>query len=203
MQQLAFVEQMKHAEMMEFKTRKAPNARNPLLAEETSRSQKRGVMIREPPEKRTLLGGHFVRTEDMCTARKTDLMRITKMREERDRRAEAGIRDDDENDLDKERVSTARSRLAAAQSYAGGGGVANEHSARSARSYGRTPRPRTAGSCRSSSRSIRPEWDDEEEVRDRGGSERTDGAKPMAWALPTSYLTNNLPLVASLIAGGG
>ena len=52
MEQLAFVEQMKHAEMMEFKPRKAPKNRNPLLAEETSRSLKRTVMIRTPPEKR-------------------------------------------------------------------------------------------------------------------------------------------------------
>lgn len=133
-----------NAEMMEMMPRKPANNRNPLLAEETARSQKRSVIVRSAPPKRTLIGGHFVLMEDMCTARRDDVKRRTLLREERERiekerldrymetyrnggtasgrissrgdsRHNNNNNNYNSNQNDSARMSTARSRLEAAQ----------------------------------------------------------------------------------------
>mmetsp|Transcript_16689 Transcript_16689/g.31229 ORF Transcript_16689/g.31229 Transcript_16689/m.31229 type:complete len:488 (+) Transcript_16689:360-1823(+) len=173
-QQMAFVEQMRHAELTDFnaarKLRNYKPSRNPLLAEETARSQKAKVLVRDMPERRTLIGGHFVRMDDMCTARRTDMLKRTKKREEEDardakeflefkeeaRREFEATRREASNQADSARLSTARSRLEAVQ-RASRGEMEPESSSPfvTNRSFGRTPRPQSAAprSTRSTSRS--------------------------------------------------
>ena len=89
--------------------------------------------------------------EDMCTARRTDVLFRTKKREATDAkdkerveelRREARTRSESDNQEDSARLSSNRSKLAAAQSRAGGGGPVTPFV--SSRSFGRTPRPQSA-----------------------------------------------------------
>ena len=93
-QQMAFVEQMRHADLLEWKPRPTRKLRNPLLAEETTRSvlreRKKMEIERVPPEKRVLLGGSFVLKRDLCTERRTDyelrsIKQQAQMKEQEDR----------------------------------------------------------------------------------------------------------------------
>jgi hypothetical protein len=108
----------------------------------------------------------------MCTARRVDFARISHLRSERLRASallDSSIENQDGDESERDRVSTARSRLAEAQKFGGGGGIADEYGTGRG-SKGRTPRPQTAGSYRSTGReSARPEWDGDE---DDGGAGR-------------------------------
>jgi hypothetical protein len=140
-QQMAFQEQMRHADMLEWKPRKVRHPRNPLLAEETSRSvlefRTSREVVRKPPEKRVLLGGTFMLKKDLCTERRDDIERRTVLmeanqkeqderlrehkaavkEEERRRREEAAGNYSNQNDSARgsARLETARSRLEATQ----------------------------------------------------------------------------------------
>ena len=146
-------------------------SRNPLLAEETARSQKAKVLLRKKPPKRTLIGGHFVLMEDMCTARRTDVLARTKKKEEkeaRDREREAELRMEqvtlrENNQNDSARLSTNREKLEAAMRYANEAahGEVEEIPSISGRStgksFGRTPRPQSAAPSYRSSGRANPE----------------------------------------------
>jgi len=73
-QQQAAVEMMKHRELMDFKdlmgNTRPRVGRNPLLAEETRREDKREVFVRDKPPNRILIGGTFVLAKDLLTCRR-------------------------------------------------------------------------------------------------------------------------------------
>ncbi|GMI00970.1 hypothetical protein TrLO_g5981 [Triparma laevis f. longispina] len=193
-QQMAFVEQMRHAELTDFnaaiKIKNYKPKRNPLLAEETARSQKAKVLVRKMPPKRTLIGGNFVLMEDMCTARRTDVKQRTKKREQEDAkdkqeyeqfkaqakkefeetRRESAVGN---NQGESARLSTARSRLEAVQRSVRGENSQPQFSPSvSNRSFGRTPRPQTAGarSSRSTARSDYNSYRGQPEVEEEYGN---------------------------------
>jgi hypothetical protein len=211
-QQMAFQEQMRHADLLEWRPRPTRKARNPLLAEDTSRSvveeRRAREVVRIPPEKRVLLGGSFVLKKDLCTERRNDYeMRQThqerkqKEQEERLRQykleqlekrtkeeRQFDISNQDDSARGSARLSTARSRLNAAQTAIAraqddedggvyddyGGGEDEDRTAPgfvSNRSYGRTPRPQSAA-VRSSRG---PEIDDDDKVESYFAAARATG----------------------------
>ena len=78
-QQMAHVEQMRHHEFTDYlqsnplTKKKFRKARNPLLAQETTRSARVEPLQRSPPPNRLLIGGTFAREEELTTARRQTL----------------------------------------------------------------------------------------------------------------------------------
>ncbi len=159
-QQMAFVEQMRHAEAMEWMPRRGVG-RNPLLAEETGRTERerRIVIRREKPDDRVLIGGQFVRKDQLATGRRDDYKRITMAKERR----EAGTYYDEEDEgmggNQNQDSMSARERLEEVQRMQREATFrldSGRYSGRSAgRSTGRsTGRPQSAASYRSAHQSV-------------------------------------------------